>query len=116
MIINLAAAYGKQVGPLTEQAEGIFGRALGAFDYEAAREEGDALAKIGAKIYDRAIVQALGSDLADAQRKGFYCYYTKAISKEARKAISALPPWEPPKAQTGPMTAAAADDGLGFQV
>lgn len=111
LCFDLAAAYSKQLNAAqTDLLEEIFGKALGSFDWEAAKAEGDLGARIGAKIFDRAIVQALGSDLGEAQRKGFYCYYAKAISKEARKVMERLPAWEPPKAETGPMGAAAAED------
>lgn len=115
MVLSLAGAYGKQ--PNAEQLDlyELFGRGLGAFDFEGAKKEGGLGEKIGAKIYDRAIAQSLGTPLADAQRKGFYCFYAKGIAREARKAMASLAAWEAPKEQTGPMSAGAAvDDGLGF--
>jgi hypothetical protein len=116
MIFNVAAAMSKAMNAgQIELVEEIFGRALGAFDFDAARAEGSTGEKIGAKIYDRAVVQPLGTGFAEAQRKGFYCYYAKAISKEARKALATLPAWEAPKAETGPMAATAMDDGTSFE-
>ena len=117
MCFDIAAAYSRVLtAAQSDLLEEIFGRALGAFDYDAAKTEGAAGQKLGAKIYDRAIAQAVGSDLGEAQRKGFYCYYAKAISNQARKAVAALPAWEAPKAETGPMGAATAveDDGTSF--
>jgi hypothetical protein len=113
LVLALAAAHGRQPNAETLDVYEIFGRALGAFDFEAAKAEGDLPDKVGAKIYDRAIAQSLATPLADAQRKGFYCFYAKAISKEARKVMGSLAAWEAPKAQTGPMS--SADEAVAFE-
>ena len=67
LVLALAAAFSKQ--PNAEQLDlyELFGRALGAFDFEAAKAEGALGEKIGAKIYDRAIAQALDTPLGEAQ-------------------------------------------------
>ena len=92
--------------------EEIFGRALGGLDFDKAKADGNAVLQIGMRIYDRAIIQCVGTSLSDAQRKGFYCFYTKAIEKELRHTLSRLPKWEPPAEKgpdTGPMMASNDD-------
>jgi hypothetical protein len=116
LLFDLAAAYGKMLNAgETDLILDVLARSLGAFDVEEAKASGKFAERIGAKIFDRAIVQTIGSDYGEAQRKGFYCYYAKAISKEAKKLAETLPAYEaPPKADlTGPM-AAAVDDGTSF--
>ncbi len=106
MLFQLAAAHERQLNAgQVELVEEIFGRALGAFDYDAAKKKGNALDQIGAKIYDRAISQTVGLPIADAQRKGFYCFFAKAVGKELRRSLDGLPKWEPPK-ESGPATGA----------
>jgi hypothetical protein len=119
LLFDLAAAYSRQMN--AGQADVIyelFARALGGVDVAEAKQAGDLARRVGAKIFERAIQHPLGSDLGDAQRKGFYCYLAKALSKEAKKLIPTLPAYEaPPKPEelTGPMSAAPVDDGLSFQ-
>jgi hypothetical protein len=98
LIFKVAAAYEKMVNAgQVELFEEAFGRALGnTFDYGKAKKDGNALDPIGAKIWERAIIACVGSPLSDAQRKGFYCYYAKAIAKETQSLIKPLPKWEPP--------------------
>jgi len=113
LMFEIAAAFEKQLNAgQTELFEEAFGRGLGNFDYDKARQDGNALDQIGAKIYDRAIIQTVGSSLADAQRKGFYCFYAKAIAKSTRDVATKLPKWEAPKAEeaTGAMRAGSADE------
>jgi hypothetical protein len=116
MVFNLAACYDKLLtAAQNELFEEIFARALGGFDYAKAKADGNAAQQIGAKIFDRAISQCVGTNLADAQRKGFYCFYAKAIEKETRAVLPKLPKWEAPAAKgpdTGPMMAGAEDDAM----
>ncbi len=116
MVFDMAAAYGKQLnaGQMDAFYE-MFAHALGAFDVEEAKASGNFGARIGAKIFDRAIAQTLGSDLGEAQRKGFYCYFAKALSKEAKKLIPSLPEWVDVRKEelTGPM--AAVEDAGGYE-
>lgn len=124
LVFKLAAIYEKGFG---EDLQGamleIFGHALGKWEPDKLKTE-PAIA-IGTRIFDRAILQNVDPELGDAQRKGFYCYYTKAVAKEAVKRVfPRLPRAEPPPPPTPPdpgkgmLTAepapGAADD-IGFQ-
>lgn len=115
VVFQVGAASEKQVNAGdTAYFEEIFGKALGAFDYDAAKAKGNALEQVGHKIFDRAIAQTVGSSLADAQRKGFYCFYAKAVANESQRMSASLPAWvaPPPKgAETGAMMAASPGAG-----
>lgn len=96
----------------------IFGRSLGHFDVDEARKAGGFIETVGAKIYDRAIVQTVENKVADALRKGFYCYLGKAVGKTVPDYIERFEDWVAPQAVTGPMLTVdpdAVDDGLGFE-
>ncbi|HVY63030.1 MAG TPA: hypothetical protein VHF22_15340, partial [Planctomycetota bacterium] len=94
-VFQVGAAYEKQMNAgAADLFEEAFGKALGAFDYEAAKKGGSPLDEIGKKIFDRAIAQTVGSPLSDAQRKGFYCYYLKALAKETKRLAEPLPKWQ----------------------
>ena len=114
MIFQVGAAHERQVNAGdTPFFEEVYGKGLGAFDFEKAKAAGNALDQIGMKIFDRAIVQTIGSGLGDAQRKGFYCFYTKAVATEASRMSATLPEWKapPPRgAETGAMMAAPTEE------
>jgi hypothetical protein len=110
LVFQVGAAHEKLVNAGdTPFFEEIFGRSLGAFDYDKAKESGNPLEQIGQKIFERAIAQTIGSNLADAQRKGFYCFYAKAVANETSKRVEKLEKWTPPPpkgAETGAMMSA----------
>jgi len=114
LVFQVGAAHSKLVNAGdTPFFEEVFGKALGNFDYEKAKESGAATTQIGQKIFDRAIAQCVGTSLADAQRKGFYCFYAKAVANEASRMAAGLPEWTapPPKgAETGAMMSASPEE------
>lgn len=114
LVFKVGAAHDRMVTADKVELFGeVFGRSLGAFDYETAKKAGNALEQVGQKIFDRAIAQTVGGSLGDAQRKGFYAYYAKAIAKETARVAGSFPKWEPQKPrqpETGPMVAVAEDD------
>jgi hypothetical protein len=110
VVFEVGAAHEKLVNAgATEMFEEVFGRARGAFDYDAAKKAGNASDQIGAKIYERVIGQTVALPPADAQRqrKGFYTLHMKAVAKETARVVEKLPKWEPPKPTLAPGDAAA---------
>lgn len=98
----------------------IIGRSLGHFDVDAAKAREDFQEQVGAKVFERAIVLTIGNKVAEALRKGFYCYLCKAVGKTVPDYLDAFEAWIPPQAETGPMLAVdpaalEADDAIGFQ-
>ncbi|GIW72720.1 MAG: hypothetical protein KatS3mg102_2262 [Planctomycetota bacterium] len=120
LIFALAAAQRRRMDAgQVELVCDVLGSALGAFDWEGAKAKaseqgGDAREALGAKIYDRAIVQPLSQDHPLNLRKGFYCHFTKSVGRTALGMVGALPEWvEQPKedeAATGAMMALEPDE------
>ncbi len=97
----------------SERIADIFGVSLGNFDWEAVKappeqpsEEAlfahpgaqstpppDPLEVLGAKIYDRGIVQPLLGEYPATMRKGFACYFVKAVGANTPERVLDLPEW-----------------------
>lgn len=116
LLFDAASAYGKVFdgGNLRLVAE-VFGRSLGHFDVDEVKDQDDFVAQIGAKIYERAVIQTVDSKVSDALRKGFYCFLGKAIGQTMADFLDDLEDWTPPQAETGPMLAADDEADAGFQ-
>ena len=111
LIFELAAVHRKRLDTSkTDLFYDLFGYSLGRFDWERKKAQDGAVEALGAKIYDRAIVRTVGSEHADALRKGFYCFLTKSMAAHAQAALmDQLPEWT----DEATLTMDLVDDGLG---
>ncbi|MFC1706342.1 hypothetical protein ACFL59_05885 [Planctomycetota bacterium] len=97
LMFDVAAAHGRlMTGASFDLATEVFAGSLGTFDVAGAKA-GDGFAeKVGAKIFERAVIQTIGAPNPDAFRKGFYCYLTKAIGDNMGELAEQLEEWSEP--------------------
>ncbi|MHC4392247.1 MAG: hypothetical protein ACYS22_13170 [Planctomycetota bacterium] len=116
LMFDIAAAHEKVMVADVDKMGEVLARSLGHFDVDATIGKPDFFEKVGAKIFARAIAQTVGSPVADALRKGFFCYLGKAIAKtlDDTSYLESLEPWVAAGPETGPMLSVDPDDELAF--
>jgi len=117
LMFDVSSAHGRVFsGGEVDLIAEIFGRSLSHFDVDEAKESDDFQAKVGAQIFSRAVTNTVGTKMADALRKGFYCFFTKAIAENVPDYIEGFDEWAEPKPETGPMLAVDPDEAgaLGY--